>query len=451
MLALVRRGAPLVLVLLLWVPSAGAWTWPLSGPVVQNFAFDRAHPYAAGQHRGIDIGAPSGATVVAPTTGVVTFAGTVPSSGISLTIETGDGLSVTLTHLGSLGVARNATVTEGSAVATVGSSGTPEVEGPYVHLGMRTSADAQGYLDPLTFLPPPFAPPPAPAPVLVPVSAPAPVPVEQPATQPSAPPVAETPPAASPPAAAAEPAPVAEPAPRTVVEPVPVEPVPVEPVTVEHVPVEQPATQPSAPSVAEAPAASAPVAEPAPATAAEPAAAAAPAAASEPAPAEPALADTSPPLPGDALAPARVGPPGLLATRATPGVTAARSVASLSGGGAAVSPASAPVAEAGAVVRRPDEGLRAGKERTRMPTASVHHAVRLPSRSSLSTAAPATAGRSAGLTILIVVLSLLAAAVASAAGVLVRRTRRPARVSPRLRLHVVPSASAGAEQERIAA
>jgi Peptidase family M23 len=445
MLALVRRGAPLVLLLLLWVPSAGAWTWPLSGPVVQGFSFDRAHPYAAGQHRGIDIGAPTGATVVAPATGVVSFAGTVPSSGISLTIETGDGLSVTLTHLGSLGVARNATVAEGSAVATVGSSGTPEVEGPYVHLGMRTSADAQGYLDPLTFLPPPFAPPSAPAPVLVPVSAPAPVPVEQPATQPSAPPVAETPPAASAPPAA-EPAPVAEPAPMPVVEPVAVEPVPVE-----HVSVEQPATQPSAPSVAEAPAASAPVAEPAPATAAEPAAATAPAAASATAPAEPALAGTSPPLPpGDVLAPAGVRPPGLLSTGAT-GVTAARSVATASAGAAAVSPASAPLAEAGAAVRRPDEGLRADKGRTSTPTASMHRAVRLSSRSSLPAAAPVTAGRRAGSTILVAVLWLLAAVAASAAGVLVRRARRPAPVSPLLRLHVVPSASACAEQERIAA
>ena len=34
------------------VSAAGAWTWPVDGPVLRPFSFDRAHPYAAGQHRG---------------------------------------------------------------------------------------------------------------------------------------------------------------------------------------------------------------------------------------------------------------------------------------------------------------------------------------------------------------------------------------------------------------
>src|SRR5471032_2435641 len=134
-----RRIAPLVfLLVLLSASSAAAWTWPVGGPVLQGFTFDRAHPFAAGQHRGIDIGAPAtGAPVVAPVAGVVSFAGTVPTSGKSVTIETPDGLSVTLTHLGSIAVARNAAVVEGAVVGTVGPSGTPEVDGPYVHFGIR--------------------------------------------------------------------------------------------------------------------------------------------------------------------------------------------------------------------------------------------------------------------------------------------------------------------------
>ena len=93
-------------------PSAGAWTWPTGGVVLQPFSFDRAHPYAAGQHRGIDIAGDAGSTVVAPAAGTVTFAGTVPTSGKSVTITTPDGYAVTLTHLGSLAVARGATVAE---------------------------------------------------------------------------------------------------------------------------------------------------------------------------------------------------------------------------------------------------------------------------------------------------------------------------------------------------
>ncbi|HEU5371181.1 MAG TPA: M23 family metallopeptidase, partial [Gaiellaceae bacterium] len=91
-----------VLAALLAAPMARAWTWPASGPVLQPFVFDPAHPYATGEHRGIDIGASAGEPVLAPAAGTVTFSGTVPGSGRALTITTADGLAVTLTHLGSI-------------------------------------------------------------------------------------------------------------------------------------------------------------------------------------------------------------------------------------------------------------------------------------------------------------------------------------------------------------
>ena len=161
-----RALLPAVLAALLLAPGASAWTWPAGGPVLQPFLFDPAHPYAAGQHRGIDLGGAEGSPVLAPAAGTVSFAGTVPSSGKSVTIETPDGYSVTLTHLGSISVARNAAVAEGSPVGTIGPSGDGEVSQPYVHLGVRLTAQAQGYLDPLTLLPPRGAAPPAdPAPV----------------------------------------------------------------------------------------------------------------------------------------------------------------------------------------------------------------------------------------------------------------------------------------------
>src|SRR5207248_11526822 len=106
MTTLLRRLALSVLVFLVWTPVAHAWSWPVQGPVVQPFAYDEAHPYAAGQHRGIDIGADAaGETVMAPAAGTVSFAGTVPTNGRSVTIETADGYSVTITPLGSLAVA----------------------------------------------------------------------------------------------------------------------------------------------------------------------------------------------------------------------------------------------------------------------------------------------------------------------------------------------------------
>src|ERR1700745_2075814 len=97
-----RLAFVVVLLFLLWAPGAFAWTWPAQGPVLLGFAFDPNHPYAGGQHRGIDIGVASGTPVVAPASGAVTFAGAVPTSGKSVTIETADGYSVTLTHLGAI-------------------------------------------------------------------------------------------------------------------------------------------------------------------------------------------------------------------------------------------------------------------------------------------------------------------------------------------------------------
>lgn len=140
---------------LVWTPAAFAWSWPVEGPVLQPFSYDAAQPYAAGQHRGIDIGADSaGETVVAPAAGTISFAGTVPTNGKSVTIQTADGYSVTLTHLGSILVAKGQAVDEREAVGTVGPSGTAEEAVPYVHLGIRATSDPDGYLDPLSFLPP---------------------------------------------------------------------------------------------------------------------------------------------------------------------------------------------------------------------------------------------------------------------------------------------------------
>src|SRR5919199_2883882 len=161
----VRLAAALAALVVLVVPqAASAWTWPVDGPVLRPFSFG-SDPYAAGQHRGVDIGGASGAPVAAPAAGTVSFAGTVPSGGKSVTIQTQDGYSVTLVHLGSIGTMRGTAVEEGATVGSVGSSGDVEVDVPYVHLGVRVTADPQGYVDPLGLLPPrPVLTPPALAP-----------------------------------------------------------------------------------------------------------------------------------------------------------------------------------------------------------------------------------------------------------------------------------------------
>ena len=132
--------------------SALGWAWPVQGPVLRPFLLGD-DPYAAGQHRGIDIGAPAGTPVLAPAAGVVSFTGTVPVGGRTVSLQTEDGYSVTLVHLGSVVVRRGTAVAEGGLVGTVGPSGVVELPVPYVYLGVRRASEPNGYLDPLLLLP----------------------------------------------------------------------------------------------------------------------------------------------------------------------------------------------------------------------------------------------------------------------------------------------------------
>jgi hypothetical protein len=169
-------------------PPALAWTWPADGPVLRLFTLGD-DPYAGGQHRGIDVAGPAGAPVRSPAAGVVSFAGTVPGGGRALTVRTSDGYSMTLVHLGAISVERDALVTEGEAVGTIGPTGDAEQLEPYVHLGVRITSDPHGYLDPLALLPAretvpvpvPPAPPADPVPAAPPdAELPAPAPVAEP-------------------------------------------------------------------------------------------------------------------------------------------------------------------------------------------------------------------------------------------------------------------------------
>ena len=142
---------------------AGAWTWPADGTVLRPFALG-SDPYAGGQHRGVDVAGPEGAAIRAPAAGTVTFAGSLPTHGRGVTIQTADGFAVTLVHLGAIAVEKGASVDEGSSIGTMGWSGTPEHAVPSVHLGIRRASDADAYVDPLGLLPPRAAPVPAPTP-----------------------------------------------------------------------------------------------------------------------------------------------------------------------------------------------------------------------------------------------------------------------------------------------
>ena len=91
-----RRAILLALLVAGLIPaSAQAWTWPVDGRVLRPFVFG-TDPYAAGQHRGIDVAGDLGTDVRASAAGTVSFVGTVPKGGRTLSIRTADGYTVTL-------------------------------------------------------------------------------------------------------------------------------------------------------------------------------------------------------------------------------------------------------------------------------------------------------------------------------------------------------------------
>ena len=88
-----------------------------------------------------------------PAAGVVSFAGSVPGSGRTVTIQVG-GYAVSVTHLASDHDQQGSDDRRGRSDRRRRTDGDSEWASPYVHLGIRTSAAADGYVDPMTLLPP---------------------------------------------------------------------------------------------------------------------------------------------------------------------------------------------------------------------------------------------------------------------------------------------------------
>ena len=194
-----------VLVLLALLPpsaaeaAAGRWRWPVRGEVVTPFHTTR-DPYAAGQHRGIDIAARPGAPVRAACTGTVRFAGRLPNRGRGVTIACGP-LVATHLELASTVVRRGHRAVAGMPIGTARAS--------HVQLGARRDGARHGYVDPLKLLgedpPPPLGPAPARGPRRIPLGAPRPTA----APAPRALPRPRSAPAPVPPAARRRPVPAA--------------------------------------------------------------------------------------------------------------------------------------------------------------------------------------------------------------------------------------------------
>lgn len=128
-------------------PSAGTWGWPVIGPVVGAFEPPET-PFGAG-HRGIDIAAAAGTTVLAPEAGVVAFAGRVAGE-LFVTLDHGGGLTSTYSWLSEVLVRKGDAIARGTPIARTG-LGHPGSSVAHLHLGARRDGV---YVDPLVLLGP---------------------------------------------------------------------------------------------------------------------------------------------------------------------------------------------------------------------------------------------------------------------------------------------------------
>lgn len=149
LLALLSGPAPTAARAVTGFPAASmapaAWGWPLAPPHPVVRVFDPPPtPYAAG-HRGIDIAAGPGATVLAPADGVVSFAGLVVDRPI-VSVRHADGLVSSIEPVAA-GVVSGEAVARGQPLGVVASGG--HCDRRCVHLGVRLHG---GYLNPLALL-----------------------------------------------------------------------------------------------------------------------------------------------------------------------------------------------------------------------------------------------------------------------------------------------------------
>jgi biotin carboxyl carrier protein len=110
----------------------GPWALPLDGEVSDPFGTLRSFnggPYS--RHTGVDIAAPAGTPVVAPSAGRVVLARHLHLRGLSVVIDHGAGVFTGYHHLGAILVQEGQWVSRGQQIGQVGDTGL--ASGPHLH------------------------------------------------------------------------------------------------------------------------------------------------------------------------------------------------------------------------------------------------------------------------------------------------------------------------------
>lgn len=126
------------------------WPCPSSSRITSQFG-GRESPVAgaSSNHKGVDIGASTGADILAAASGEVTISTYSYSAGNYIMINHGGGIYTVYMHASKLLVSVGDQVKQGDVIAKVGSTGYST--GPHLHFGIRLNGE---YVNPLTYVSP---------------------------------------------------------------------------------------------------------------------------------------------------------------------------------------------------------------------------------------------------------------------------------------------------------
>jgi hypothetical protein len=113
--------------------NVGGFQRPVNGTVSAPFGDGRGH-------KGIDIAARTGTTIVAARAGTVTFAGTQSGYGQVVYITHEDGLETRYAHMSKMTCRRGLQVSAGTKIGEVGATG--DATGPHLHFEIRVNGRA---------------------------------------------------------------------------------------------------------------------------------------------------------------------------------------------------------------------------------------------------------------------------------------------------------------------